>query len=303
MKKYKIFKVGNYLKAISVTTGEIFTAPIKNVEVQANNVGNPSYKIINLKSNEFKNSLAIGQILNEAGTPYTQEDWVTFYTENTSGFNGGGTAPTTFVSNSEMLAIVSSELGDQVFNTTYNSYYYYNGTEWSIIGSNTPITSDEITVVDNYSLLPAPIDASQDFYWVSNSQGTSWLPGSLGGSYYPKGLYFSNGVSWEYLETPYQATQLEVNAGTNDTKFLTPKTFKNADTTITVEIDTTFTNYFYTPNNIKINSTTNINGNPTVSIKVNNTPYTLGTSILQGSLVTVTSNSIVGVVNLNIRYE
>jgi len=83
-------------------------------------------------------------------------------------------------------------------------------------------------VVANYSALPAVADATGNFYWVSASQGTAWLPGSLGGTYYPKGLYYSNGVTWEYTETPAQATQLEVNTGTNTDKFVTPSTLTNA---------------------------------------------------------------------------
>ena len=81
-----------------------------------------------------------------------------------------------------------------------------------------------ITVVANYSALPDPTTVTGEFYWAEASQGTSWLPGSLGGTYYNAGMYYSNGVSWSYLETPYQATQLEVNAGTVDNKFVTPLT-------------------------------------------------------------------------------
>ena len=88
-------------------------------------------------------------------------------------------------------------------------------------------TSSDITVVTNYSALPNPTTVGGEFYWVSNSQGTSWLPGSLGGTYYSKGLYYSNSVSWEYLEAPYQATQLEVDAGTNNDKFVTPSSLNN----------------------------------------------------------------------------
>jgi len=88
-------------------------------------------------------------------------------------------------------------------------------------------TSSDITVVANYSALPNPTTVGGEFYWVSNSQGTKWLPGSLGGTYYPKGLYYSNSVSWEYIETPYQATQLEVDAGINDDKFVTPLSLNN----------------------------------------------------------------------------
>jgi hypothetical protein len=83
-----------------------------------------------------------------------------------------------------------------------------------------------ITVVANYSALPDPTTVPGLFYWCSSSQGTSWLPGSLGGTFYNSGLYYSNGVSWEYMTTPYQATQSEVDTGTNDDKFVTPKTLE-----------------------------------------------------------------------------
>jgi len=87
---------------------------------------------------------------------------------------------------------------------------------------------DPITVVANYSALPAVGTVTGEFYWCSASQGTSWLPGSLGGTYYSAGLYYSNGVSWEFMDVPYQATQSEVNTGTNTNKFVTPDTFTNA---------------------------------------------------------------------------
>ena len=85
-----------------------------------------------------------------------------------------------------------------------------------------------ITVVANYSALPSPASATGLFYWVESSQGTSWLPGSLGGTYYNSGMYYSNGVSWTFMNVPYQATQDEVNTGTNNDKFVTPNTFTNA---------------------------------------------------------------------------
>lgn len=89
-------------------------------------------------------------------------------------------------------------------------------------------TADNITVVANYSALPAPATVTGDFYWCSASQGTAWLPGALGGTYYDSGLYYSNGTSWEYMNVPYQATQATVNTGTNTDQFVTPATFTNA---------------------------------------------------------------------------
>ena len=87
---------------------------------------------------------------------------------------------------------------------------------------------DPITVVANYSALPAVGTVTGQFYWCSASQGTSWLPGSLGGTYYSAGMYYSNGVSWEFMDVPYQATQAEVNTGTNTDKFVTPATLTSA---------------------------------------------------------------------------
>ena len=85
-----------------------------------------------------------------------------------------------------------------------------------------------IEVVSNFSSLPSASLNADDFYWCENSQGTAWLPGTLGGTYYPSGLYYSNGTSWSSVTSPYNATQNEVNTGTNNDKFVTPYTFENA---------------------------------------------------------------------------
>ena len=103
--------------------------------------------------------------------------------------------------------------------------YIWNGSSYEQLnnGSN-------IITVANYSALLA-IGASNVpnmFYWCSSAQGTSWLPGPLGGTYYNSGLYYSNGTTWEYMNSPYQATQLEVDAGIVADKFVTPSTLYNA---------------------------------------------------------------------------
>lgn len=89
------------------------------------------------------------------------------------------------------------------------------------------ITINVANYNDLISEYPAA-DYNGDFAYVQNPQGTAWLPGSLGGNYYPNGLYWSNGTSWLYTASPAQATQVEVNQGTNDDKFVTPLTFNNA---------------------------------------------------------------------------
>jgi len=91
----------------------------------------------------------------------------------------------------------------------------------------------KITVVANYSALPIASTVPTAFYWCSASQGTKWLPFSIGGTYYPLGLYYSNGVTWEFIEVPYQSTQAQVDAGTNTDTFVTPNTFENASKWLT----------------------------------------------------------------------
>ena len=95
--------------------------------------------------------------------------------------------------------------------------------EW--VTANTPT----IIVVANYSALPDVTTVSGKFYWCSASQGTSWLPGSLGGTYYNSGMYYSNGTTWEFLNVPYNATLSEANTGTNNDKFVTPSTLSNSN--------------------------------------------------------------------------
>jgi hypothetical protein len=86
------------------------------------------------------------------------------------------------------------------------------------------ISSGGIVTVANYSALPAANTVNGKFYWCQASQGTSWLPGYLGGTYYNAGLYHSNGTTWEWQEYAYQATQVEVDAGLVTDKFVTPAT-------------------------------------------------------------------------------
>ena len=102
--------------------------------------------------------------------------------------------------------------------------YLWNGAAYELFNSGGG--GSTITPVANYDALPDPTTVPNEFYWCSNPQGTYWLPGSLGGTYRPSGLYYSNAVSWEYTPTPYNASQAVVDAGTNDDQFVTPKTLE-----------------------------------------------------------------------------
>jgi hypothetical protein len=57
------------------------------------------------------------------------------------------------------------------------------------------------------------------------------LPGSLGGTFYPKGIYYcftTSPLVIEFIETPYQATQADVDAGTITDQFVSPKTLTDS---------------------------------------------------------------------------
>jgi hypothetical protein len=117
-------------------------------------------------------------------------------------------------------------------------------------------------VVANYSALPLASAAPDEFYFVESPQGTAWLPGSLGGTYYPAGLYYSNGVTWFYAESPYQASQLVVDAGIVTDQFVSPYTLANATT---VERPLTFsTGLTRVANTITANISTGIAGGQTI---------------------------------------
>ena len=97
-----------------------------------------------------------------------------------------------------------------------------------------PITYKEITdytqshSVANYAALPAANTVPNELWYCINSQGTKWLPGSLGGTYYSNGWYFSDGLNWTWQETAFQASQVDVDAGVITDQFVSPKTLADA---------------------------------------------------------------------------
>jgi len=152
--------------------------------------------------------------------------------------SGGGVSSLTDASISGVSLIENSTGVLRTLLQGTNISIVNNGNGTISISSN----ADDITVVANYSALPAANTVSGQFYWCSASQGTAWLPGSLGGTYYSAGLYYSNGSTWEFMAVPYQATQAEVDAGTNSDKFVTPNTLFNSSKWATKLTDSMSTN-------------------------------------------------------------
>lgn len=83
--------------------------------------------------------------------------------------------------------------------------------------------------VNTYNDLPLAEEHNDEFYFVLNDQGTWWVPGTIVGTYYSKGFYYSNGIQWIFAgNIPYQASQSDVNAGLINNQFVTPLTLKNS---------------------------------------------------------------------------
>ena len=85
-------------------------------------------------------------------------------------------------------------------------------------------SGSQIVVVANYSALPAANTVPNKFYWCSNNEWFLAIPFIR-----YSGLYYSNGMTWEYQGTPMRATLGEVNVGVDNTKFVTPYTLKNSN--------------------------------------------------------------------------
>jgi len=64
---------------------------------------------------------------------------------------------------------------------------------------------------DNFTALSLIVGETGDFAYVFNSQGTQWLPGTLGGTYFPSGFYIYDGAVWVMDDTMEQvAEQLDL---------------------------------------------------------------------------------------------
>lgn len=160
---YKIYGKGNYVFLDDTSTGIRHEELKKNVFVQVHLISENTYWISPFKSLNGQNRTKITstQILKENGTPYTDAEWVTFYTENTGNFNGGaGGTQTVVVENYAALPLPSLAVDEFYFvknsqgtkwlpwnlgGTYYsNGLYYSDGIEWFY--TNLPYQADLPTV-------------------------------------------------------------------------------------------------------------------------------------------------------------
>lgn len=207
MENYKIYRRDNYIEIAPLNGLYIFTGHVKEVKVVREVQKRNKFRFYGISKWNPLIYLNLSQILDENGNNYSLNDWEDFYNQNTGNFSdGGGVVP---------------------FDPSlYDLSEFQNGSLDRFIQESDLLAYSAVTSVVNYSALPDPTTVPGEMYIAENGQGTNWLPGSLGGTYYPEGMYYSNGVKWIYQKSAYQATQTEVNAGLNTDKFVTPNTLE-----------------------------------------------------------------------------
>ena len=95
------------------------------------------------------------------------------------------------VTDSERQELKPRKKGVIVFDEDLKKNRYYNGTDWLTFPFTQGGGVNGITIsqqVPRYNDLLNGTATGQLAY-VEESQGTSWLPSTLGGTYYPRGFY------------------------------------------------------------------------------------------------------------------
>ena len=75
--------------------------------------------------------------------------------------------------------------------------------------------------VDLYADLPNILDHNQEFWYVQNDSWTRLL-----GTLKRKWLYYSNWVTWEYIDSPLAASLVEANAWVLNDVYISPYTLE-----------------------------------------------------------------------------
>ncbi len=101
--------------------------------------------------------------------------------------------------------------GDTYFSDDTKVLYKYDKEGVSIAINGTAEEGIPISqVAQKYSLLQSGGNVNGTLSYVYESEGTSWLPNSLGGTYYPAGFYTWNGSIW-VSDRNAIANQIELN--------------------------------------------------------------------------------------------
>ena len=92
---------------------------------------------------------------------------------------------------SEIL-LIEPEVGRIVYDTDNETERYWDGSSWQSMSGTSSSVGQRAA---NYSSLTAGSVVGELAY-CNQSEGTQWLPSSLGGTYKPKGWYLWSGTEW-----------------------------------------------------------------------------------------------------------
>jgi len=104
------------------------------------------------------------------------------------------------------FSVINPEVGEIYFDGVNKSVKFWNGVEYKNVQTDSIIVGQRAA---NYSAL-VPGNYIGELAYVNASQGTKWLPGGMGGSYYPQGWYIWDGVIW-ISDRNSIANQLQLN--------------------------------------------------------------------------------------------
>ena len=136
---YKIYGINNYIVVVDLKRKETFYGHKKEVFIDKSNVSKSQYAIFNVKDLKDATLLKIGEIQKENGSLYTEQEFDTFYTENTGSSNGGGTVGS------------ATEAKQDVGN---DSLANINGKIPALVGGKLPVTlgSEHITITGSVNV-------------------------------------------------------------------------------------------------------------------------------------------------------
>ncbi len=145
-------------------------------------------------------------------------------------------------------------------------------------GGFTPTTQIIRYNVLNYSALSTLTPNTGEFAYVQNEQGTKWLPGTIGGTYYASGLYYYTGTTWIN-----DLTSIAAQLALNDTAILDLQTNKVPYTGATTDLN--LGTYNLTADHISLNTNPSGAGFVEGTMQWNNTDGTSETLLKGGSVI------------------
>lgn len=208
MKKYKIYEKGNYIYIVDVEKTEFFRGSKKEVFVDKSSLNKPVYRIFNVKDWKDTFGIELSNILKENGTPYTEEEFDTFYETFTQVFNspkGGAVIEVGTLPIEDIRQDVLYKVGDVT--------YWYNGTEWV-----------EICTWYNYT----PENVSNKATTLSSPNNTTYPTTQAVAS----AIAAQSSVIKVFNKTPYSYTGTAATMILGTPLLIPANTFKNLDSVV-----------------------------------------------------------------------